>query len=152
MACNQVPEVGSALLKAIQKTFMDMAFVDIIPADGGRDVNYSSVLYINFFQPVAGGMILRLSKEFKMTIVENVHGSDWESLTSDEIDDCLLEILNVLAGNFLNEYCGKSIGHNMSFPQLLFDEQEVVALEEYASYYFDAEGIIFQVDVCVEGK
>lgn len=152
MACDQALETGNALLKAIQKTFMDMAFVDVIAADGAPDVEYSNVLYINFFQPVAGGMILRLSKDCKRTVVENVHGNDWENLTSDEIDDCLLEVLNVLAGNFLNEYCGKNVGHNMSFPQLLFDEREIVEIEDYKSYYFDAEGVIFQVDVCIPGK
>ena len=149
MGCEQSDKVHDALLKSIQMTMMDMAFVDVIEAGDESEVHHSNVLYINFSQPVNGGLILRFSKECKMMIVENIHGSNWESLSSDEIDDCLLEVLNVLAGNFLNFYCGKESGHNMTFPQMLFDEEEIPKVSEYIPYYYDAEGVVFRVDVCV---
>lgn len=149
MGCEKSEKVHEALVKSIQMTMMDMAFVDVIEADEIPDVHHSNVLYLNFTHPVSGGIILRLSKDCKMTIVENIHGSNWDSLSSDEIDDCLLEVLNVLAGNFLNFYCGKESGHNMSFPQMLFDEGEVPDADDFASFYFDAEGVIFRADVCV---
>ncbi len=150
MGCERSDKVHEALLRSIQMTMMDMAFVDVIEAEEVADVHHSNVLYINFTQPVSGGLILRFSKECKMVIVENIHGSNWESLSSDEIDDCLLEVLNVLAGNFLNFYCGKETGHNMSFPQMLFDEGEIPKGNEYIPYYYDAEGVVFRVDVCVD--
>ncbi len=149
MGCEKSEKVHDALLRSIQMTMMDMAFVDVIEAEEVSDVHHSSVLHISFTQPVRGGIILRLSKECKMTIVENIHGSNWESLSSDEIDDCLLEVLNVLAGNFLNFYCGQETGHNMSFPEMLFDEDEIENVNDFASYYYDAEGLVFRTDVCI---
>jgi CheY-specific phosphatase CheX len=149
MGCERSSKVHDALLKSTQMTMMDMAFIDVIEAEEESEVHHSSVLYLDFTQPVRGGIIFRLSKECKMAIVENIHGSNWDSLSGDEIDDCLLEVLNVLAGNFLNLYCGQETGHNMSFPQMLFDEEEIPDGSEYVPYYFDAEGVVFRVDVCI---
>lgn len=150
MECERSEKVHEALVRSTQMTMMDMAFVDVIEAEEKSDVHHSNVLYLDFTQPVRGGIILRLSKECKMTIVENIHGSNWDSLSGDEIDDCLLEVLNVLAGNFLNFFCGKETGHNMSFPQMLFDEDEIPGGNKFVPFYFDAEGVIFRIDICID--
>ncbi len=92
-------------------------------------------------------MVLFLPSECKRLIVKNIYGSDWNELHDPEIDDCLLEILNVLAGNFLNEYCGNDAKHDMSLPGLLFDEKEMSLSEAPSENYFDAEGTIFKIAI-----
>ena len=150
MSCENNTKIREALRVAVEGTFMDMAFIDVIESKSEKPVESSGVLYIAFSHPVDGGMILRLPMECKRMIVENIHAADWEDLSSEEKDDCLLEALNVLAGNFLNAYCGKESSHNMSFPQMLFDEEEISGQNSYESFRFDAEGVIFQIDLCVE--
>ncbi|MEW5816100.1 MAG: chemotaxis protein CheX, partial [Spirochaetota bacterium] len=112
-------------------------------------VSHKMILHIAFFEPINGSLILYFPNECKRQIVENIHGSNWDSLTSDEIDDCLLEVLNVLTGNFLNHYCGKEVRHNMSFPEILFDEKEITEKEEFLDFYYDAEGVIFRAAISI---
>lgn len=149
MSCEDKTKVRAALRTAVERTFMEMAFIDVIESGSDGAVESSGVLFIAFSHPVNGGMILRLPMECKLMIVENIHAAEWAELTSEEKDDCLLEALNVLAGNFLNTYCGKESSHNMSFPQMLFDEEEIPGRDSYESFFFDAEGVIFQIDLCV---
>ena len=149
MSCENNNNIKAALRTAVERTFMDMAFIDVIESEREGAVESSGVLFIAFSHPVNGGMILRLPKACKRMIVENIHAADWEDLSSEEKDDCLLEALNVLAGNFLNIYCGKESSHNMTFPQMLFDEEEIPGRESYESFWYDAEGVIFQIDLCV---
>ncbi len=149
MKCEKSEKLQEAVTSAVGMTFMNMAFVDVMPAEDVGELEYSHILHITFSSPLNGGMLLFLPTECKKTIVENVHGSNWESLTTDEIDDCLLELLNVLAGNFLNLYCGNDVGHNMSFPQILFDESEIPEKGNFQEFFYDAEGAFFKVGVCV---
>lgn len=149
MNCKNDEQIQQAVKKAVEMTFMNMAFIDVMETESISEIHYSHIIHITFSQPVAGGMILYLPMECKKSIVENIHGSTWESLSTDEIDDCLLEVLNVLAGNFLNQYCGKTISHNMSFPEILFDETEVPEKADFVEVYFDAEGVGFKIGICV---
>ena len=136
------PALGAAVLK----TFSDMAFIDVAPSPVCEEtISYSHILSIALRQPVVGGLALYLPSECKRMIVENIYGEEWEQLSGVQIDDCLLELLNVLAGNFLNEYCGAGLQHNISLPELIFDETELQRPEEVNEYLYDAEGVCFKV-------
>jgi transcription antitermination factor NusG len=149
MSCRDEEKVRESLERAVEMTFMNMAFVDVMITDEHLDLTYSHIIHITFSNPVAGGMTLYLPTECKKMIVENIHGTNWDTLTTDEIDDCLLELLNVLAGNFLNHYVGQERSHNMSFPQIMFGEEEIDGIENYMQYFFLAEGVPFSVGICV---
>jgi hypothetical protein len=151
MSSDDMSNIKEALKQAVEMTFMNMAFVDVMEAEEPAEVNFSHIIHISFSSPVEGGMILFLPTACKKMIAENIHGSNWESLSTDEIDDCLLELLNVLAGNFLNIHYGKEVGHNMTFPQLLFDESEVPEHGDYRDYFFDAEGVPFKIGLWITG-
>ncbi len=138
------------VVKAVEMTFMDVAFIDVVELEYPEELQFGNIIYVSFYAPVLGGMILHLPRECKKMIVENIHGSNWEALPPNEIDDCLVEVLNVLAGNFLNQYCGKGTRHSMSFPEIMFDESTIPAKDNYIDYYFDGEGKIFKVSVCIQ--
>ena len=96
--------IGHTLLAATERTFSDMAFVDVTELEQPpEDTRYGQVLHIAFTLPVNGQMILYLPTPCKKLLVENIYSRNWEELKTSEIDDCLLELLNVLAGNFLHE-------------------------------------------------
>ena len=63
-----------------------------------------------------------------------------------------LEILNVLAGEFLREYWGDNRKQSISLPKLLFDEQTVVVAEGSTEIYFDAEDQPFKAVVAFRGS
>lgn len=140
---------AEALAVATSKTFADMAFIDAVPASPPENpVDFSHILHIEFGEPNRGSLVLFLPIACKRLIVENVYGNDWSSLATEQIDDCLLEIINVLAGNLLDERFGSSKTYNLTLPRLLFDEQELasVGAEKAGSeHYFDAEGCLFKV-------
>jgi hypothetical protein len=143
-------KVTQAMHEAVQTTFMDMAFLDILPMEEEpEEITYNQVIHISFSEPEYGDVTLYLPLECKKMIVENIHGEDWEAVSSDSIDDCLLELLNVLAGNFLNSYSGKEVSHNMSFPEMLFDEEDFHKKGDHVDLYYDAEGVPFRITVYV---
>ena len=141
-------DLKESINASVIKTFSDMAFIDVSSLSGlSEKMVYSQILHMTFFEPVEGQIVLFLPSECKRLIVENIYGSDWNELHDPEIDDCLLEILNVLAGNFLTEYCGNDAKHDMSLPCLLFDEKEISLSEAPSEYYFDADGAIFKIAI-----
>lgn len=141
----------NSINQAVITTFMDMAFIDAMPRDSceSGSVEFSHIIHIDFKAPAEGSLILYLPTACKRMIVENIHGSDWLELSADEIDDCLLEVLNVLAGNFLSIYCGAESTHNMSFPEILFDESDIADKSTYEEFCFDGEGVLFKTAIAL---
>ncbi|AHC15881.1 chemotaxis protein CheX [Salinispira pacifica] len=143
--------VKDAMLRAIEETFLNMAFLDVMPSQS-REISpkVSQLIYIDITRPVRGMLLLYLPLELKQKIAETIHSGSWEDLTPRQIDDCLLEVLNVLAGNFLLELLGQNTKYNISFPQIVFDEEEFEHTEDFHDFFFDAEGNIFQASVRLE--
>jgi len=142
-------QLRRAVGSSVVKTLSDMAFIDAVEMpDHGEQIVFSHVIHIDIYEPEKGEIALFLPSECKKLIIENIYGEDWSTLHATEIDDCLLEILNVLTGNFLNEYCGKDARHNISLPELLFDDAKISGNNGFVDFYFDAEGIPFRVSIC----
>ena len=141
-------DLQKAMLSAVERTLSDMAFLDVIAKpDFPETLKFSSILHISVVEPIRGEIALFLSTECKKLIVENIYGSDWDSLHDVEIDDCLLEMLNVLAGNFLSEYCGESVKHDVSLPELRFDDSETFKGNMHHRLYFEAEETFFGISI-----
>ena len=146
-------KLEQSVVSSVVKTFSDMAFIDVVAIPGlSEKLEYSHIIRITIFEPEEGEIALFLPSKCKKLIVENIYGEDWSTLQAVEIDDCLLEILNVLAGNFLNEYCGKEVKHNISLPELLFDDSRIHGSNGFAHFYFDAEEIPFRVSICFKDQ
>ncbi len=144
-------KIEKSIIQAVEKTFLDMLFIDIAKIfDMDKNADFSSVLSISFINPVKGEMVLSLPFETKKMILENIHGVNWESLTPQAIDDCLLEVLNVLGGNFLNYFSGDNKKHNMSFPKIITDKnKELPEDEETIRCFFNGENVPFCVTVSI---
>lgn len=152
---NNITELDftGALTSAAVHTFADMAFLDVLLTDSEsapNTVEYHQVVSIAILAPIPGAMHMFLPLECKKTIVENIHAKPWEELSVEEIDDCLLELLNVLAGNFLQFLLKGEGKYNISFPEILFDEKEIARHSFYKELCFDAEGIPFKLTLTME--
>ena len=138
-------EVRAAFIEATRRTFSEMAFLDVEPISmPGKQPELSQVIQLAFLEPDQGFAALFLPLECKRRLVENIYGEDWENLQPDQIDDCLLELLNVLVGNYLLEAYGHEAARDIALPRLLFDASEIAETDSQETFYFDAEGTVFK--------
>jgi len=135
----------AALVAATRNTLAEMAFLDVLELEEKKEFETGQLLYIEFSKPIHGRMLLSFPTEMKQEIVENIHAAAWEDLSVSEIDDCLLELLNILGGNFLRELHEDNTRVQLSFPHVLFSIDEITDLQNFKEYNFDAEGTPFSV-------
>src|SRR6056297_1699093 len=138
-----------ARLRALQSTLGEMAFIDVIEAQEPQEFETGQLMFIEFYKPIHGRLLLALPIEIKQAIVENIHATDWNELSVNEIDDCLLELLNVLGGNFLRELEQKDVKVHLSFPTVLFSLEEITDLDSFWKFSFDAEGNPFTTSLAL---
>ena len=130
--------------------FAEMAFLDAAPAGSALEPPATShVISVGFTHPLQGRITLYLPLACKRGFVQNVYGRRWEELRAAEIDDCLLELGNVLAGGFLASYCGSGAPRSVTLPSLHFDDTEIPCEGESVTESFEAEGLPFRVTVCL---
>lgn len=139
--------------EAVQMTMGEMAFIDAVPLKDHEDeINAHQIIYLDFQEPARGWIALFFPLELKQQIAENIYAQDWGSLNLEEIDDCFLELLNVLGGNYLNLLAGEHSRHNIAFPQVLFDESEIPDDKSAITAVYDGEGIPFLIKMAIEDK
>ena len=142
---NNKTEVHDAIVSGVKKTFEEMAFIDVVETETAG-VNFSHILYIDILEPIVGKIAMFLPYECKNAIAQNIYGKDIKELKSEEIDDCQLELLNVLVGNVLSFYYGGKKKYKVDLPSILFDENEIQwNRKEISEYFFDAEGSVFKL-------
>lgn len=136
--------VSKAFNDAVIDTFAEMAFVDVIPEQHYEgEIPYTSIFGLDFSSPGKGHILFYMSKECKKQLVENIYGEEWVKLNDLEIDDCLLEILNVLAGVFLKNLYGRDKKVQMSFPRIYFDDEGIHGDTGELKFIYNAEGAMF---------
>jgi hypothetical protein len=142
---NKNSDIHIAIISGVKKTFEEMAFIDVVES-GDSGVKFSHILYIDILEPIVGKIAMFLPFECKNAIAQNIYGKDIKELKSEEIDDCQLELLNVLVGNVLSFYYGGKKKYKVDLPSILFDENEIEwNRKETNEYFFDAEGCIFKL-------
>lgn len=140
--------IKKAMIQTIESVFSDMIFIDTIYLEETpEDFEYTQILYIDILSPFAGYVIAYLPLNIRKTIVETIHSTDWSEMHASKIDDCLLEILNVIAGNFMAVLLGRDVKYNISFPAVNYDEEDIENLEKSQKIFFDAEGSVFRINI-----
>ena len=145
---TKLNETREALTRAVLETFADMAFMEVIPEDDRKDdFDVGQLVTIEFAKPINGQMLLYMPIDTKQKIAEYIYGVEWDNISSNQVDDCLLELLNVLAGNFLKNLGVSEEKHSISLPQLLYDDSEIDLPDERETQFFNAEDHPFNVSV-----
>jgi len=138
--------IDEIIKNSVKKTFCDMAFIDTAAFDGKKDIVFSHILSIDILKPFFGKIALFLPFECKNKIAENIYGKNFKELKSQEIDDCQLELLNILVGNILSGYFGSKKKCKVDLPSIIFDKDEIEwNKKNIDEYYFDAEGSVFKL-------
>lgn len=140
-----------SLALAVSTALSDMAFLDTTEvADEAIRTPTSSIVVTGFTRPFRGHIALYLSLDCKRAVAENVFGGEWDTLSAAQIDDCLLELGNVIAGNFLTACAGPESAHDVSLPEIRFDDVGLECGGERLLVTYDAEGRALSVLLCLE--
>jgi hypothetical protein len=137
----------SALSSAVIATFAEMAFMDVVPrisSAAGTELHAGerTCAVIDVLKPLSVQIQCFFPSALRDRIVDTLFAGDW-SETQDK-DDSVLELLNVIAGNFLSEYFGQGVAYKLQLPQFLYSEDEGQPL---ISIDMDAEGVPFRVAI-----
>jgi hypothetical protein len=133
--------------EAVRLTFEEMAFLDVAPGPPPAPTPESDepgpVLYLVYSRPRAGSFALSLPKEIKFQVAESIYGEEWASLSSGQLDDSLLELMNVLAGRLLTENFPDQ-GYAMGLPTVLYGPPEPLPDEQKTTFPFhlDDQGFV----------
>ncbi|HUX13802.1 MAG TPA: chemotaxis protein CheX [Spirochaetia bacterium] len=139
----EIEKARTALLASVQGTFAEMVFTDVTLSSLGEisDVE-DSCASIDILKPLSTQVVCLFPRaliEKFMEILIPDHPANVQ-----EKDDSVLELLNIIAGNFLTNYFGHRVDSKLQLPQFHFGavEGEGVAL---FVLNLDAEGIPFRV-------
>lgn len=91
------------LKQAVSETFNKMAFICVTESNY-KHVIFKNRIKIDFSYPFTGGIILFFMDDLKKRIVEKIYGKKWIKLSTDIKDDCMVELINAVARNFLSFY------------------------------------------------
>jgi len=138
----------NALDTALISTLENMAFLDTSITDGPL-MDHSNVFAVDYFTPYVGSLYFILNLDSKQQLVENILGDDWDNIDDINKDDCLLELLNVLAGSFMSNFLENNAKYKMSVPNILFSENE--ELQDCLIRTYDSEGYKLQLAIKLEG-
>lgn len=141
--------VRDALEAAVVETFTEMAFLDAIPAEQPGERSESQVFALQVRGEMTHMLVLDLPLDTKQSIVESIHATAWEDLSSGDIDDCLLEFLNVLGGAFGRALWGDDSRYKLGFPEVRIGMPDDLAGTP-RTYWFDAYDHLFAVHVIPE--
>lgn len=142
-------DVVQALDQAIIDSFADMAFMDASPVadDIGtlESIPTGQLVHISFGRPLSGFLTLHLGAIAKQRLVENIYGQGWDELAGSQVDDCLMELANIVAGNFLLAFGMGEDRHSVSLPQVLYDEDEIPEWATPLTRFYRVDDSLIQV-------
>lgn len=124
-----------AMIEAVQQTLENMVFMEVIEERGtpteiaAEELAWSS---LQIKEPVQGEIRLAVPSELLKKITGNVFGIDEEEVTTSQAYDILNELLNTIAGLFMNSLLPEEQEYKIGLPHLkaedlpLVDENTVV--------------------------
>lgn len=122
---KQKNKVKQAIIDATIKTFEEMTFMDALHVTDVVKIDDSAIkVSIDLLAPLAAKMIIILTTELQQQIVENIYCDEIDTLGDKLKSDCIEELLNVLAGNFLRKFHGPGKTYKMELPEIVFDPLE----------------------------
>lgn len=140
------PETArTALMQAVNCAYADMIFVDVEPRDAvpsplaERELRVA----IDMLRPVSSRIEMRMPEELRARIQETLfNGAEFHE--GERRDDSILELLNVIAGQFLSRCFGPESEVKLELPQYLYFEEKGEG-SVILDLGFDAEGLPVRV-------
>ena len=141
--------VKPILEETVASVLAEMAFIDCLPAQAPSPealAQLSHCVAIDALKPGSFRLELRVAEQFRRKIINLLFDTESETLANQDSTeaDLLLEILNVMTGNFITQYFGSEAAPKLELPRYLYftdtSEGDVVT-----NAVLDAEGDLIQV-------
>ncbi len=136
--------IGKALVLSVKSVLEDMAFLTAESVQGNR-ITAEPAFFIHLQNPVKGALILSVSEEDKIKIAENVYGKAGSEINVKESNECLLEFVNVVTGQFVNRLDVENTQYALGIPKLISREGDLYSYSYGYDFFFEAEGIMLQI-------
>jgi len=131
-----------AMHKAVAETIENMAFLEALPSQEPPPVEEGEMLRASLLMhdPVQGEFLLLMPRNLLLGIAEALFGLPVEELTEQLADDALLELLNTVAGQFLNEVIPGQV-YRLGLPEIEPSSDEPLGNSEIVWHFLiDDEG------------
>lgn len=135
-------KAGISLPLAVEEAFEVMAFIDVSQSKS-EEYKCRNKIRIDIIKPFKGNIYLLFSDDLTDKIIGNIYGDDSAKLNTKTKNDCLLELMNIVAGNFMTFYFGASADYEMDLPEVDTEIPE----QDYknrVNCFFNAEGLKFR--------
>jgi hypothetical protein len=141
--------VKMILEQTLSSVLADMAFLDCqVPVNQvpGDRSGLTHCVAIDALKPGSFRIELRVSEAFRKKVIGMIVEPDAGPSTDMDSSeaDFLLEILNVLAGNFLTAYFGQEFEPKLELPRYLFFSDPTDG-KAVAETWMDAEGELIEI-------
>ncbi len=136
--------VVTALTRSVTMAMEEMAFLGVKRIEGGG-IESEPAYFVNLQSPVKGALILSIPQDGKGKLAGNVYGKARSDISGAEIDDCILELVNVITAQFMIRLDFKKIQYILGVPKLIFRQGDLYSYPYSYDYSFEAEGIPFQI-------
>lgn len=107
------------LTNSLAEVLENMAFMDAEPAEtpyGRPSRECWTTLLLH--DPVQGEFRMQMSQQMLMNISESIYGLLGEKMTAQVLEDTLAEMINTVAGHFLNKVLPEEQIYQLGLPEL----------------------------------
>jgi hypothetical protein len=142
-----VAPMDKAMLTAVAETFENLAFMEALPGDEdavqtAQDECLQAALL--FHEPVQGEIRVAFPRELLTQVAATVFGLPAGECSDSTLHDVSAEILNTIAGRFMNELLPEHQVFRIGLPEIgpaaAGDESE-----DWREWTFQADGYLFSV-------
>ena len=117
----QLTKIDSSLVSAISKTMESMTFeeVQVVSAPPGMDTVLKNKVWavLPIISPIEGKISMELPFDYGRILTDEVCGGTEEEPSEDAIKDVVGEILNTMAGRFLDDLLDSEKSFELGLPE-----------------------------------
>ena len=146
---EDMKKIEEMMRLSIFDVFEKMFFLFLEPLSVGYG-EYDVESSIRFDGRISGKVVILLSRDIVKAMVQNMLGLRDDEITTQHMEDCSKEAVNMICGNFLSKLDSVSV-FNLSIPSLRMESTGVESGENACRMDFDSDGGNVGVVVEVEG-
>ena len=135
---------------SIFEVFEKMFYVFLEPLDGEYG-EYDMEVAIRFEGSLSGEIRILLSMDIVKTMLQNMLGLKEDEITTQRMEDCSKEAVNVICGNFLGKLNSAKV-FNLSMPVFSEKSRDSGLSENICRMDFDSDGGKVGVIIEVNGR
>lgn len=143
-----VAAMDRAMLNAVADTFENLAFMEALPASGGRPETDNETLSaaLLLHEPLQGEIRIAFSRRLMTAVASTVFGLPEQDCTDTTLRDVSAEVLNTISGRFLSEMLPEHQAFRIGLPEILPPDL-VEKAEDWREWNFEADGHPFAVSL-----